>query len=243
MTEIKVSKGCLFLIPTPIGIYENSINNSIPSANIGIINSLDEFIVEELRTARRFLKKSGYKKTLDEVIFHLLNEHSKLEDISTFLDSAIKGKNIGLLSEAGCPCIADPGNTIVSLAHRNNIRVVPLIGPSSIILSLIASGFNGQNFCFEGYLPQKADQRIHKIKEIERTAYNKNQTQIFIEAPYRNQSMLKDIISVCKSETFLCVATELATPDELIISKPIGKWRKLNVDINKKNTVFLLYRG
>lgn len=239
--------GKLYLIPTPIS--DADYLKVLPQGAIDIIHTLDEFIVEELRTARRFLKKIGYTKDFEEVTFHLLNEHTKSEETNHFLDHALQGKNIGLLSEAGCPCIADPGNIIVRLAHENNIQVHPLTGPSSILLALMASGFNGQNFAFTGYLPIEKNARIKRIRELERLALSTclparraNQTQIFMEAPYRNNQLLQDIIKTCREDTMLCIATDITSLSESIISKPIYEWKKKLPDINKRNTVFLIYK-
>ena len=158
-------KGKLYLIPATLG--ESDVHMVIPSNVIEIVKTLDEFIVEQEKTARHFLKSIGYESSLDSIILHPLNKHTSHEDILIYLDNAIKGKNIGLLSEAGCPCIADPGNIIVQMAHQKQIQVVPLVGPSSIYLSLMASGFNGQNFAFNGYLPIEKNERVKKIKELE----------------------------------------------------------------------------
>jgi 16S rRNA (cytidine1402-2'-O)-methyltransferase len=177
------SKGKLYLIPSSLG--NSKLNSIIPEYNSKIINRLDEFIVENIRTARRFLKKTGFKKSFDNITFYILDKHSDQTEILSYLNSIDKGKDIGLLSEAGTPCIADPGAEIVRMAHQKNIRVIPLVGPSSIFLALMASGFNGQNFVFHGYLPVKKYLKINKIKTLEKDAQQKNQTQIFIETPYR----------------------------------------------------------
>jgi len=232
-------KGKLYLIPTPLG--ESDPTLVLPDQVLKFILTLDEFIVEELRTARRFLRKIGYTNDFDTVTFHILNEHTKIEETYSFLDSTLLGKNIGLLSEAGCPCLADPGNIVVQLAHQQNINVVPFVGPTSIILALIASGFNGQNFSFIGYLPKEKDQRKKKIKELERMAWSNGQTQIFIETPYRNMQLLKDIIDTCRNETLVCIATDITTAEENVKTKPVSEWKRKIPEINKKNTVFLIY--
>ena len=207
-----------------------------------IINSLDEFIVENERTARRELKAAGYSRPINEIKFHILNEHTKADEYESYLDSARQEKCIGLLSESGCPCIADPGKEIVSAAHSLNIRVVPLIGPSSIILGLMASGFNGQNFAFTGYLPVNREDRVKAIKQLEAEMYRKDQTQIFIEAPYRNIQLFEAIVKNCSEQTMLCVATDLTLPIENILTKSIKNWKKVKPDINKRTTIFLLYK-
>ncbi len=233
-------KGCLYLIPSGLG--ENAGKSIFPDFNKEIINSLDEFIVEDERTARRFLKSIGYLKPFDLIKYNILNKHTSVNEFSSFISSAKQGKSIGLLSEAGCPCVADPGADIVRLAHENNIKVIPLIGPSSIILGLMASGFNGQNFAFIGYLPIDKKERVQRIKQIESDIHRKNQTQIFIETPYRNKAVFEDIVGNCMDNTFLCIAVDLTLETELIISKSIKNWKKINPDINKKPVVFLLYK-
>ena len=233
-------KGKLYLIPATLG--ESDVHMVIPSNVIEIVKTLDEFIVEQEKTARHFLKSIGYESSLDSIILHPLNKHTSHEDILIYLDNAIKGKNIGLLSEAGCPCIADPGNIIVQMAHQKQIQVVPLVGPSSIYLSLMASGFNGQNFAFNGYLPIDKNERVKKIKELENIVYSKSQTQIFIETPYRNNQLVQDILKACNKETKLCIASSISTTDESIATKSIAQWQNKLPDLNKKNSIFLLYK-
>jgi 16S rRNA (cytidine1402-2'-O)-methyltransferase len=233
------SKGKLYLIPSSLG--NSRLNSIIPEYNSIIINRLDEFIVENIRTARRFLKKTGFKKSFDNITFHILNKHSDQTEILSYLNSTDKGKDIGLLSEAGTPCIADPGAEIVRMAHQKNIRVIPLVGPSSIFLALMASGFNGQNFVFHGYLPIKKYLKINKIKTLEKDAQQKDQAQIFIETPYRNKQLLDSIIETCNKETLLCIACNITLENEFIITKTIAEWSKNLPDIHKRPTVFLLY--
>jgi 16S rRNA (cytidine1402-2'-O)-methyltransferase len=232
--------GILYIIPTNLGCSD--INKISPPFNIKIINTLNEFIVEKIRTARRYFKSIGYTKSLDNIIFHTINKYTVHNELTGFLNSAINGKNIGLLSEAGCPCIADPGADIVKIAQQKNIKVIPLTGPNSILLGLMASGFNGQNFAFSGYLPINKEERTKKIKQIEKKIYNNNQTQIFIETPYRNVSLFEDILKTCENKTLLCIATNITLKDESIITKPICEWKKSLPDIHKKATVFLLYK-
>ena len=232
------NSGILYLIPTTLG--NNNTDKVIPQYNYSIIDSLEEFIVEELRSARRFLRKANYKKDFDEVIFNVLNEHTRPEESVYYLESLKIGKNVGLLSEAGVPCVADPGAEIVKRAHKYNIRVIPLTGPSSIILSLMASGFNGQNFAFVGYLPIKENERIKKIKELENLSFTKNQTQVFIETPYRNTQVFNTLIKVCSKNTQVCIASNLTLENEYIATKSIFEWKKLKPEIHKKPTVFLI---
>ncbi len=235
-----MQKGKLYLIPSTIG--DTEVNKVLPSFNIEIINKIETFIVEELRTARRFLKKSGILKPIDDLTFYILNEHTKSDEIYNYLEVIDKGYNIGLLSEAGVPCIADPGADIVRIAQQKNIEIIPLVGPSSILLSLMASGFNGQNFSFLGYLPIDKKLRFDKIREIERNVYQNNQTQIFIEAPYRNNQLLEALLSSCRNETLLCVACDLTLSGEYIKTRSIADWKKQKFDFHKKATVFLIYK-
>ncbi len=239
--QSKYNTGVLYLIPKSLCFSDNN-EAVLKDINIDIIDELDEFIVEDIRTARRYLKAIGYKKSLDKIIFHVLDKHTAPEDLFDFIEPAVKGKNIGLLSEAGCPCVADPGAEIVKIAHSNKIKVMPLVGPSSIILALMASGFNGQNFAFVGYLPIDKYSRVKAIKNVEKDAYQKNQTQIFIETPYRNNKLLEDILKTCDNKTLLCIASDITMKDEFIVSKSVDEWKKQIPDLNKKPTVFLLYK-
>ena len=229
-------KGIIYLIPVPIS--ENNSELVYPLLE-STVNSLDEFIVEDLKTARRALRKTGYKGDFDKTTFHLLNEHTDLKTIDRFLASAEKGKNIGLMSDAGMPCIADPGCDIVRLAHKKGIKVVPLYGSSSIFLALAASGLNGQNFCFHGYLPKEQANRKKKLKEIEK----REGTQIFIETPYRNNHLFEDVLSTCSSDTLFCVASDISGQSERIITKSVAEWKRgEHPDLDKMPTVFLIGR-
>lgn len=232
--------GTLFLIPSTLG--ETDPDKVLPAHNLQLMKQLDVFIVEELRTARRFLRKCGYAKDFDQVVFHLLNEHTPEQELLSFLEQVKAGSDTGLLSEAGCPAVADPGSAVVKLAQQMNIRVVPLSGPSSIILSLMASGFNGQQFTFHGYLPVKEHDRIRKIKELEKDLFKTGQTHIFIEAPYRNRHMIESILSSCSNEVMLCIASNLSLSDESVRTASVAEWKKINPDPGKKPTVFLLSR-
>ena len=228
----------LYLIPTPLG--ENEFNALFPAINEEIINTIDDFIVEDLRTGRRFLKKAGMRKPIDTLNFMLLNEHTREVDAKQYLQPCLEGKHVGLMSDAGTPCVADPGNVIVAAAHRMNIPVVPLVGPNSIIMSLMASGLNGQNFTFNGYLPVERDRRENALRTLEGLVYKHNQTQIFIETPYRNNHMIESVLQVCNHATILCVAADVATPQQTIISKTVGQWKKSQYDFHKRPAVFLL---
>ncbi|MEZ5036072.1 MAG: SAM-dependent methyltransferase [Chitinophagales bacterium] len=225
----------LYLIPTLLS--ENSAS-SIPEYITPIIEKCDVFIVENLKTARRFIKLILKEKDIDSCILIEMNKHKNyfIDEQELYL---IKDKNIGLMSEAGAPCIADPGNKIVQLAHELNWKIVPLVGPSSILLALIGSGFNGQNFTFNGYLPFDAKERKSKILEMERLA-NKNITQIFMDTPYRNVKLLEELIQSCSKNTLLSISCNLTAQDEFISTKTIGTWKSTKIDIHKKPCIFVL---
>ncbi|MBP5528333.1 MAG: SAM-dependent methyltransferase [Bacteroidales bacterium] len=233
-------KGKLILFPVPIGAED--IASSLPAANAELLASCHTFIVEELRTARRFLKKAGYPFAIDDTVFFELNEHTSHEEIGNYLDAIEKGENIGLLSEAGLPCVADPGAMITRVAQRRGIEIVPLIGPSSLMLALMASGFNGQSFAFNGYLPVDKSKRAAAIRHLEERLHREHQTQLFIEAPYRNNQMLEALCSVLQQNTMICVACDLTLPTQYIRTLPSGKWKteRGKIDLHKRNTVFLI---
>jgi 16S rRNA (cytidine1402-2'-O)-methyltransferase len=231
-------KGILYLIPSPIG--ENETYNCMPKINSVFISTCESFIVENIRTARRVLRKSAYKRSFDDITFYELNQHTHFQDIPSFLAPLKVGKNIGLLSEAGLPCVADPGWQVVSLCHKERIRVIPLVGACSIIMALEASGFCGQNFAFTGYLPIDNRQKISTMQKLEQIALKTGQTQIFIETPYRNNRLLTSLINNLHPDTMLCIATDLMLPTEQIISQKISNWRQIKVDLCKRNSVFLI---
>lgn len=234
-------QGKLYLIPTTIG--DSEIERVIPAYNIGIICKIRNFIVEDVRTARRFLAKCGLKEIIDQSVFFELNQHTKNEDAKKFLAPAFDNNDVGLLSEAGTPCIADPGNIIVKLAHEKGIRVIPLSGPSSIILALMASGLNGQNFAFNGYLPVKPSERQKKIAFLEKLSFTNKQTQIFIEAPYRNIHLFNDIINVCAGNTLFTLAVDITQDNEEIFTKTISEWKKFKIDLNKRPCIFMILKN
>jgi len=235
-----MKKGTLYLIPSLLG--ESPANNVFPPANSEIISKVRYFIVEEIRTARRFLKKICPEIEIDSLIFMIYNEHSSPKEASSFLDPLLKGQDTGIISEAGTPCVADPGSLLVQLAHESGIQVVPMVGPSSILLALMASGFNGQQFVFHGYLPIDKTERTKRLREIEQDIIKKDSTQIFIETPYRNLKLFQAITETCQESTLLCLATSLTTSEESIITLPVRDWKKKKPELNKKPTVFLLYR-
>jgi 16S rRNA (cytidine1402-2'-O)-methyltransferase len=230
----------LYLIPTSLG--ETSFDKILPAHNNLIINDLKYFIVEDIRTARRFLKKSNPQIIIDDLTFFQLNQHTSPEEISTFLAPLNQGYDLGVISEAGCPAIADPGAEVVAIAQKNGYKVVPLVGPSSILLALMASGFNGQSFAFVGYLPIQSNERSKMLKKLENRVYNENQSQIFIETPYRNMKMLEEIFSTCQANTKLCIAADITLETEFIQTKTIQTWKKLIPDLNKRPCIFILYK-
>jgi len=233
-----MSKGKLYLIPTTLG--DSLTTYCLPEQIKDFVEICGEFIVENKRTARRFIKKIGANNDLDSLILHELNKHTNASEIPSYLKNLKNGINIGIISESGCPAVADPGANVVAIAHDKNIQVIPLVGPSSIIMALMASGFNGQNFAFNGYLPKNSAEKNKKIRQLEKVAAQLNQTQLFIEAPFRNQKLLDDILNTCLPATKLCIATELTTNAEKIITKTVLDWKKNIPNINKKNTVFLI---
>jgi 16S rRNA (cytidine1402-2'-O)-methyltransferase len=234
-----MNKGKLYLIPVLLGENADAAK-ATPPFNVRIINTLDEFIVENEKTARSCLKQLWYTKPLQNLILHPLNEQTPLENIGAYLASAELGKNIGLLSEAGCPAVADPGAELVRLAHQKNIEVIPLVGPSSILLALMASGMNGQHFCFNGYLPKEQKDRIQKLKKLEQLALTIGETQLFIETPYRNMHLVEDVLNHCKESTSFCIACDLTLETEFIKTMTVAEWKKQKPDINKRASIFLI---
>lgn len=232
--------GTLYLIPNLLG--ESTPERVLPAFNTKIINNIRYYIVENIRTTRRFLKKVDKNIDIDRLTFFELNQHTDPQIIGSYIEPLLHGEDMGIVSEAGCPAVADPGALVVELAQQKNIQVVPLVGPSSILLALMASGFNGQSFSFEGYLPIDNDKRIKRLKVLENRIYTENQTQIFIETPYRNNKIVQDFIAHCRPSTKLCIASEITTDNEFIKTKPLGRWKNTCPDLSKKPTIFLLYK-
>ncbi len=230
----------LYLIPTSLG--ETSFDQILPAYNTGVITAIKFFIVENIRTARRFIKKCNPQINIDELTFFELNQHTSPEQIINFIQPLYDGNDVGVISEAGCPAIADPGADVVALAQAKQFRVIPLTGPSSILLALMASGFNGQSFAFAGYLPIQPNERVKTLKKLENRVYSENQSQLFIETPYRNMKMFEDIISVCQPDTKLCVAADITLASEFIRTKKIKEWKKQAPDLNKRPCIFILYK-
>ena len=239
MQKKKNYAGKLYLIPNLLN-ENNTPSDFIPNSVLQVISKLDTYIVEDLRTARRFLSKTKVAKAIDDIKFVELNKHTELREISKFLD-LLKDKDVGIISEAGCPSIADPGANVVALAHDNDIKVIPLVGPSSILLSMMASGMNGQSFAFHGYLPIEKRDKTYKIKELETLAKKHQQAQIFIEAPYRNDKLYHDIIETCHPDTKLCISSNLHDKKQFIKTKTIRDWKAGNfVSLHKIPTVFII---
>ena len=231
----------MYLIPVTLG--ETPVEQVLPSYNHDVIVHIKHFIVENIRSARRFLKSVEKSIDIDTLTFYELNEHTDTRHIDHLLDPLANGEAMGVISEAGCPAVADPGAAAVALAHKKNLPVVPLVGPSSIIMAMMASGCNGQSFAFNGYLPVKPNERAGKLRQLENRAYKENQTQIFIEAPYRNAKMIDSILATCRADTTLCIAAGITTAAEFIKTKQIGQWKKSKLpDLAKIPAIFLLYK-
>lgn len=230
----------LYLLPVTLG--DTPLDKVLPAHNIEIISGLRHFIVENVRTARRFLRQADPKFDIDGSQFYELNKHTAPEDIAGYLQPLYDGHSVGVISEAGCPAVADPGADVVAIAQRKGLKVVPLVGPSSIILSVMASGFNGQSFAFHGYLPIKPDERARRLKQLEQRIYNEQQTQLFIETPYRNGKMVEDIIKNCRPQTKLCIAANLTCADEYVRTRTLKEWRGSVPDLSKIPCIFLLYK-
>lgn len=236
-------KGKLFLIPTPLG--ENEPSEVLPDSVLKLLPQVQVFIVEEIRTARRFLSRAGLKGHIDELSFFELNEHTDRETIESYI-KILKGskesapKDVAVISEAGLPAVADPGALLVALAHDNDIEVVPFVGPSSLMMALMSSGMNGQCFAFTGYLPVKPAERRAKLIQIEKISKQLHQTQIIIETPYRNDALMEDMLSVCAASTRICVAAEITLPTAFIKTKRVEQWRRAPVNIGKRPCVFVL---
>lgn len=237
MTSVQDS--CLYLIPVPMS-PDSTPEQVLPLQVLQTVKSLRCFFVEDLRSARRFLKAVDRGFDIDACEFYVLDEHSTSTEVEQYITPLLKHRAAGVISEAGCPGIADPGALVVELARRNKFRVIPLVGPSSIIMSLMASGFNGQNFAFHGYLPHDTAQRKKRLQEFQRNIAAHNQTQIFIETPYRNNKLIASLSNELPSHLRLCVACDLTSPDETIIIKTVGEWRNSSYDFSRRPSIFLI---
>ena len=231
-------RASLFLIPVTLGDTEH--RRVLPEYNRDVILSIRHFIVENVRTARRFLKKVEPGIVIDDLTFYELNKHTSPEQVAAYLAPLAKGESVGVISEAGCPAIADPGADVVAIAQRKDYPVVPLVGPSSILMSVMGSGFNGQSFAFHGYLPIDASERTNK--KLEGRIYSEHQTQLFIETPYRNNKLAEELIRTCRPSTKLCIASNITCEDEYIHTRPVKEWAGKVPDLSKKPTIFLIYK-
>lgn len=237
-----MQQGTLFLIPVPLA--DEAAAKSFTPFLIDTINSIKEYIVENEKTARRFLKEAGLKTPQSELVIHDYGKHKRDGvNMAELFQGLINGTDVGLMSEAGCPGIADPGADIVAEAHRRGIKVVPLVGPSAILLALMASGFSGQSFTFHGYLPIDKLERNRKVKELEAAAEKLKQTQLFIETPFRNDSLLEDVLKACKPQTKICIACDITAATEFIKTDTVANWRKQVPDLRKRPAIFALFHG
>ncbi len=233
-----MAKGKLYLIPSPLG--EGAVADALPPRNIYIIESLKHFVVEEITTARRFLSRCGLKGRIETLNFYELNEHTDPKVGADYVSLLLEGNDVGLISEAGLPAVADPGSILVAAAHREDIQVIPLVGPSSLMMALMSSGLQGQNFAFNGYLPVKEEARKSKLRFYEAHSRKMNQSQIFIETPYRNDALFASILETCSPSTMLTVAADISLPAEFIRTMPVGLWRKSGMKIGKRPCVFII---
>ncbi len=239
MATLSMDNSALYLLPVTLG--DTPWERVLPLFNKNILSSIRHFIVEDVRSARRFLKKVDNDIDIDSLTFYPLNRHTSPEDISGYLRPLEEGQSMGVISEAGCPAIADPGADVVAIAQRKRLKVVPLVGPSSIILSVMASGFNGQSFAFNGYLPIEPAERAKKLKQLEQRAYTEHQTQVFIETPYRNNRMVEDILLHCRPQTKLCIAANITCEGEFIYTRTVKDWKGHTPDLTKIPCIFLIY--
>ena len=230
----------LYLLPVTLG--DTAIERVLPAYNKEIILQIRHFIVEDVRSARRFLRKVDRDIDIDGLTFYPLNKHTSPDVVSGYLNPLQEGYSMGVISEAGCPAVADPGADVVAIAQRRKLKVVPLVGPSSIILSVMGSGFNGQSFAFHGYLPIEPAERAKRLKELEQRVYSEQQTQLFIETPYRNNKMAEEILKVCRPQTKLCIAANLTCEGEYIRTKTIREWKGHLPDLSKIPCIFLIYK-
>lgn len=233
-----MSTGTLFLIPVSLG--ETNNDKLFPNLNLRLLDELQYLVVENEKSARRFIRSTGNKRDFDQLELILLDKRTKQHEISRPIELLIQGKDVGLMSEAGCPGVADPGQILIAEAHNYNIRVIPLIGPSSILLGLMASGLNGQGFTFHGYLPIDKREKTHKLRELDSQVVRTGYTQIFMETPFRNQALLNDVLATCNTKHKLCVAVDITLQTEQIKTLTIGEWKAEKIDLHKRPCMFLL---
>lgn len=234
-------QGKLYLIPTTLG--ENNPLDVLPITVKQIIENTNTFIVENEKTTRRFIKAITPEKSQSSLHLFVLNKHTEPQDIPSFLDPCLAGEDVGLISEAGCPAVADPGADVVRIAHEKNIQVIPLVGPSSILMAVMSSGMTGQSFAFNGYLPIDKTERKKELVRLERISYEQNQSQLFIETPYRNNAMMEDICKTLQEQTLVCVACDITLPTEFIKTKTVKDWKKNSADLHKRPALFIIYKN
>ena len=232
--------GKLYLLPTTLG--ENDPLQVLPVSVKNLMEEIDYYIVENEKTARRSIKALVPEKSQPSLKLSLLNKYTEASEFAAFLEPCKRGENVGLLSEAGCPGIADPGAEVVKIAHREGIKVVPMVGPSSILLAMMASGMNGQSFAFNGYLPIDKGERKNEIKNLERISLEKNQAQVFIETPYRNNKMLEDLVQFLHPATRVCIGCDLTLSSEYVVTKPVSEWARTKIDLHKRPAIFILQK-
>ena len=232
--------GKLYLLPTTLG--ENDPLQVLPISVKALVEQIDHYIVENEKTARRSIKALVPEKSQPALKLSLLNKYTEASEYTAFLEPCKRGEHVGLLSEAGCPGIADPGAEVVKIAHREGIQVVPMVGPSSILLAIMASGMNGQSFAFNGYLPIEKGERKNEIRNLERISYEKNQAQVFIETPYRNNKMLEDLVQYLHPATRVCIGCDLTLSSEYVVTKPVSEWARTKVDLHKRPAIFIVQK-
>lgn len=233
--------GTLYLIPVMLG-DDTIASDVLPSSVIRAVSLIDDYVVENSKVARKFIKAMVPEKVQATLNLHELNKHTDEKEVLSFIQPLLEGKNMGLMSDAGCPGVADPGAVIVALAHQKGIKVVPLVGPSSILLSLMGSGMNGQSFTFNGYLPIDKSEKRAMLKNLEKWSFERNQSQLFIETPYRNNQLIEEMTQVLHPNTSLCVACDLTLPTEIMLTKPISFWKKHKIDLHKRPCIFIIHK-
>jgi len=234
------TNGTLYLIPVMLG--ETEANEVLPASVLRAVELLDDYIVENGKIARKFIKAIDPKKVQASLRLFELNKHTEEKEVKSFIQPLLEGRNMGLMSDAGCPGVADPGAVIVAMAHEKGIKVVPLVGPSSILLSLMGSGMNGQSFTFNGYLPIDKAEKKAMLKNLEKWSFERNQSQLFIETPYRNNQLMEEMVQCLHPNTLLCVACDLTLPSEIMITKPVHFWKKHKIDLHKRPCIFILHK-
>jgi 16S rRNA (cytidine1402-2'-O)-methyltransferase len=234
-------KGKLYLLPVPLG-EDADPKEVLPDTVARSIEFIDHYIVENEKTARRFIKAILPSKKQPDLKLSVLNKHTLPSEHNAFVQPCIEGKNVGLMSEAGCPGVADPGAAIVKIAHEKGIQVVPLVGPSSILLAIMASGMNGQSFAFNGYLPIEKSDKKAALRNLEKLSQDKSQSQLFIETPYRNNKLLEDILSTLQPATHLCIAADITLPTEYIKTKTVAQWKKETIDLHNRPCIFIIHK-